>query len=275
MALKIKLTSLILIPVFIIALVIVLIIIFSSDTYVNRDYPEIKEKGVLKVVTDYNTLGYYASGDTIAGFNKELLDAIEKYSGLKIEVDLENDLLKSMQGLRSGKYDLIARNIPINTNLKDHLAFTQPILRNKLVLVQPKNRGEGEDPMPIRSHLDLAKVTIDVSKASPAILRLKNLSREIGDTIFIREDSLYEVPQLIMKVASGEINYTVSDASTARLLAQKLPAIDIETDIGFTHLEAWAVRRNTPALLDSLNSWLNRIQDSREFLILYNKYYKE
>ncbi|MDR1810460.1 MAG: transporter substrate-binding domain-containing protein [Prevotella sp.] len=238
-----------------------------------QDLPEIQAAGILRVVTDYNSTGYYVSGDTMAGFNCELLKVVERYSGLKVEVEVENDLMKSIEGLNSGKYDLIARNLPVNVDMKEQVAFTQPIIRNKLVLVQRK-AASGSPLKLIRSHLDMAHVTVYVPKASPAILRLENLAREIGDTIFIREDSLYEASQLIMKVAAGEIDYTVSDANTARILSKKLRDIDARTDIGFTHLEAWAVRQSSPILLDSLNVWLNRFQDTKQFLRLYNRYYK-
>ena len=30
-----------------------------------RDYPEIKEEGILRLVTEYNQSGYYVAGDTI------------------------------------------------------------------------------------------------------------------------------------------------------------------------------------------------------------------
>jgi membrane-bound lytic murein transglycosylase MltF len=248
-------------------------VIFLSDNETERDWPEIREAGTLRVVTDYNSTGYYVSGDTIAGFNCELLKVIEQYSGLKVEVEVENDLMKSIEGLNNDEYDLIARNIPVNVDMKGQVAFTQPIIRNKLVLIQRK-ASKNDTHKLIRSHLNMANVTVYVPKASPAILRLENLSREIGDTIFIREDSLYEVSQLIMKVAAGEIDYTVSDANTARILSKKIQGIDTQTDIGFTHLEAWAVRQSSPILLDSLNAWLNRFQDTQQFPQLYNRYYR-
>jgi membrane-bound lytic murein transglycosylase MltF len=248
-------------------------VMFLSDDEPEKDWPEIREAGTLRVVTDYNSTGYYVSGDTMAGFNCELLKVIEQYSGLKVEVEVENDLMKSIEGLNNGEYDLIARNIPVNVDMKEQIAFTRPIIRNKLALIQRKT-AKNDMHKPIRSHLDMANVTVYVPKASPAILRLKNLSREIGDTIFIREDSLYETPQLIMKVAAGEIDYTVSDANTARILSKKIQGIDALTDIGFTHLEAWATRQSSPILLDSLNGWLNRFQDTKQFLQLYNRYYR-
>lgn len=237
-----------------------------------RDYHEIMLSGELNVVTDYNSIGLYVSGDSLQGFQREMLLALEKEWGIKVNLFLENSLDENLAGLQTRRYDLVARNIPVNTELKDTFAFTHPITLNKQVLIQRKQ--EYNDSIePIRQHLDLAGKTIYVADDSPAILRLNNLSHEIGDTIFIVEDPTYEAEQLVMMVASGDIDFTVCDEKMAMRLAKLLPEIDIETDISFTQLESWAVRKESPLLLDSLNSWLDRFKTTTTFSRIYRKYY--
>ena len=237
-----------------------------------RDYSEIISSGELNVVTDYNSIGLYVSGDSLQGFQREMILALEKEWGIKVNLFLENSLDENLEGLQAMRYDLVARNIPVNMQLKDTFAFTNPITLNKQVLVQRKQ--EYNDSVgPIRQHLDLAGKTIRVAADSPAILRLNNLSHEIGDTIFIVEDPTYEAEQLVMMVASGDIDFTVCDEKMALRLAKLLPEIDIETDISFTQLESWAVRKDSPVLLDSLNHWLDRFKTTRAFRQLYRKYY--
>lgn len=236
------------------------------------DYPEIAKSGVLRIVTNMDPVGYYPSSDTIAGYNHDILVAIEKYSNLKFEISLENSLDKCFEGLESGKYDLVARNIPINTNLRSQYKFTSTILYNKLVLIQRKAEyNDGMDP--IKNHLDLANKTFHIPVNSPYKVRINNLAHEIGDSIFIAEDSLYEVNQLAMMVASKDIDYTVCDIKTAEKLASQIPEIDINTDIGFTHLEGWAVREQSSILLDSLNNWITRLKNSPEYLIIQKRYF--
>lgn len=263
--------------IFIFSTVIVGYILFNiyKGEYkeVHVDIEDIRSNGQLNVVTNYNSISYYVSDDTIAGFTHEMLNELAKISNLKLNVTVENNIEKCIQGLKEGKFDIIAQNTPINNSLKDRLSFTKPIIRNKLVLVQ-RIPDEGDNKELIRNHLNLAKTTINVPPSSPAILRLKNLSNEIGDTIYIVEDSLYDASQLIMKVASKEIDFTVSDIVIAQKLKKDIPEIDIKTDIGFTHLEAWAVRKTSPMLLDSLNHWISEIQNSKKFRHIYLKYYK-
>lgn len=248
--------------------------LLKTDKPKFRDFKEIENSKVLRVVTDYNQLGYYVSGDTIAGFNHDLLQLFQSFiPGVKVEIFVENNLEKSIEGLESRKYDLIARNITTIEELRSRLAFSQPIARSKYVLIQRKAMFN-DSISPIRDHLNLAKKTIYVPKGSPAMVRLKNLSFEIGDTIYIVEDDIYEATQLAMMVAKGEIDYSVCEEGVAEKIKSVLPEVDMLTDIGFTHLEAWAVRKDAPILLDSLNTWISRIQETKEYAKIYKKYYK-
>lgn len=237
-----------------------------------RDYNEIIDSGVLNVVTDYNSIGYFVSGDSVAGFQYEILKALEDDLNVKVNLFLENSLDDNLKGLQSQKYDLIARNIAVNSELRELYYFTEPLTLNKLILVQRKAEYNNNTE-PVRQHLDLAKKSIYVPEDSPSILRLTNLSHEIGDTIFIIKDSTYGSEQLVMMVASGNIDYTVCDEKTALRLSETLPEIDIETDISFTQIESWVLRKDSPILLDSLNNWLDRIKNSKRFKEIYNRYY--
>lgn len=266
---------LIVLSVLIIAGTLIYFLTKGDEEYkeLKRDYPEIAESGIIRVVTDYNPIGYFVSGDTIAGFNHDLLQLLQTYTPMKIEVSLESNLDKAIDALNAGKYDILARSIPVTSELRDTVSFTEPIVQNKQVLVQRKKKyNDGTEP--IRSHLDLANKTLYVPKNSPAILRIRNLSHEIGDSIYIKEDDVYGSEQLAMMVASKEIDFAVCDELVAKQLSLSLPEIDYATLIGFTHFEAWAVRKNSPVLLDSLNVWINRAKGIKQYNDLIKKYYK-
>ena len=238
-----------------------------------RDYPEIKEEGILRMITEYNQSGYFVSGDTVQGFQYELSQAIAKLSGLEVQTHLEMSLAKSFEELSDNKCDVIARNIPITSEMRENYLFTEPIVLNKQVLVQrtaEANNGQA----PIRNQLDLAQKTLYIPKDSPALLRLQNLGHEIGDTIYVVEDELYSTEQLMIMVAKGDIDYAVCDQQIARMTQKKLPEVDILTDVSFTQLQSWAVRKDSPVLLDSLNSWLQQIKNSGLYDQIYKRYYK-
>ena len=101
-----------------------------------RDYPEIKEEGILRLVTEYNQSGYYVAGDTIEGFQYELSQAIAQLSGLEIQIFLEMSLAESFDMLEENNCDAVARNIPITSEIKEKYLFTEPIVLDKQVLIQ-------------------------------------------------------------------------------------------------------------------------------------------
>ncbi|MDD6836730.1 MAG: transporter substrate-binding domain-containing protein [bacterium] len=239
-----------------------------------RDYPEIQAEGVLHVVTEYNQSGYYVKGDTIEGFQYELCQAIARESGLEVQIHLEMNLSESYRMLNEQTCDLIAQNIPITNEIKDSFLFTDPLVLNKQVLVQ-RTAAANHGIEPIRNQLDLAKKTLYIPQHSPARLRLINLEHEIGDTLYWVEEERYSSEQLAIMVAKGDIDFAVCDQQIAQLAQQRMNELDIQTDISFTQLQAWAVRKSSPILRDSLNVWLKRVHDNGLYDKLYKQYYNK
>ncbi len=240
-----------------------------------RDHPrsmkEIQSSGVLRMVTDYTPLSYYLEGDSLTGFDYELARMVGKRSGLAIEITPEVSLSKSIEGLHNGQYDIIARQLPVTSEIKEELAFTVPIQLNKQVLVQRKADSLNQEI--IRNQLDLAGKTLHIVSDAPTRLRINNLAREIGDTIYIQEEKTYGAEQLIMMVATGDIEFAVCDKAIALKMSKDYPQIDCETDISFTQFQAWALRKTDQVLLDSLNKWITEIQQEEKYKKLYNTYF--
>lgn len=238
-----------------------------------RDYDEIVKSGVLRAITEYNSISFHADGDSITGFHYELLNAFAESKGLKAEITPEMSFNKQMDGVQNGLYDILANNTVVTTESKDSLMFTRPIILTKQILAQRKPEGEADSTF-IRNQLELANKTLHVVEASPAILRIQNLSNEIGDTIYINEIEKYGQEQLLAMVAHGDIDYAVCDENIAKASLEDFPQLDIETAIGFSQFYSWGVSKHSPALLDTLNAWLDKYIASKEFKKLYKKYYK-
>ena len=241
--------------IYLILLAMVVVTMFSlwesSHQPIVRDYPEIEKEGVLRVTTEYSPTSYYIDGDSILGLQYELCQAIAKVSGLEVQLNLEMSLTKSFLDLESGEIDVIARNIPITTENKELYLFTDPIWLNKQVLVQRTEKANG------------------------GIKPIHNLEEEIGDTIYTHEDELYSDEQLIIMVAKGDIDFAVCDQQSAKKMKERFPQIDISTDISFTQLQSWAIRKESPILLDSLNLWLRKAKESDNFKKIFQHYYKK
>jgi membrane-bound lytic murein transglycosylase MltF len=235
--------------------------IIGKNTRSKRDFSHISQEGILNLVTVYNLVNYYVSGDTITGLQYDLCKYIERRCGLTVNIFLENNLEMCVKKLENNTYDVIAHNIPITNENRKFLSFTLPIALGKQVLVQRKP-VPGDTVFFIRNQLDLADKEVYVSQNSPSILRLQNLSEEIAEPIYVKEMELSTAEQLIYMVANKEIDYAVMDKELAIKNSVSFPGIDIETDISFTQLQAWAVRKTSPVLLDSLNVWISDFKNN-------------
>ena len=259
-------------------LIICLIIMFilrnnlKSETSQIRDYPEILKEDTLRIVTDYNPLSYYVTQDSIIGFDYELANLISKRSGLAVLVFPEVSLSKSLQGLNKNVYDIVGRTLPVTKENKQEYNFTETILLNKQVLIQRKPEFNN-NTKPIRNQLDLARKTLYIISDAPTRYRIENLAHEIGDTIYVKEETKYGAEQLVIMVAKGDIEFAVINENIAQQMASEFPEIDYQTDISFTQFQSWALRKTSPVLLDSLNVWLKDIKESAEFQILTKKYF--
>ena len=120
-----------------------------------RDYQTIVESGILRAVTEYNSISYFADGDTVSGFHYELLNAFARSKGLTPEIIPEMSFEKRQEGILTGKYDILANSTIVTSESKDSFLFTHPILLNKQVLVQRKPELEN-DSMYIHSQLELS-----------------------------------------------------------------------------------------------------------------------
>ena len=103
-----------------------------------RQYEEIVSSGILRAVTEYNSISFHVQEDTLGGLHYELLHAFAQAKGLKVEITPEMSATKRIEGIQNGNYDVLANNVLISSDRNDSLLFTHPILQSKQVLVQRK-----------------------------------------------------------------------------------------------------------------------------------------
>jgi len=208
------------------------------------------------------------------------LKLLAEYLSVDLEIIVSNDIEDTFNKLNTGECDLLALNLTVTKDRNKIVNFVESYNFTKQVLIQrkPKNwkrmRKSDVEKKLIRNQLDLANKTVYVQKNSAFSKRLVNLSDEIGDSIIIIEVENYSAEQLITLVARGEIDYTVSDENVAMLNQTYYPDIDVKTAISFPQKLAWAVRKDSPELLNTLNEWVLKFRRTARYNIIYDKYYK-
>lgn len=240
---------------------------------------QIRSKGKLSVVTEYNSISYFIYRGQPLGFQYDMLQDLADHMDLDLEVSVSNDLEQNFRDLEERTVDLIAMSLTVTSERKSEVAFTIPFLQTRQVLVQRKpdrweqmNSKQIETSL-IRNQLNLAGKEVYVQAGSVYANRLRSLSDEIGGGIEINEVQL-ESEQLVHRVALGEIKYAICDENVGLVNSTYFPQLDVGTAISFPQHVAWAVHPESDSLKAEIDVWLEEYRTTRNYALLYNKYFK-
>lgn len=255
----------------IIILISCFLLIHKSKSRIH-DLPAILKSGRLIVLTDSSSTGFCLKGDSVSGFQYELVKAFADTLGVELVISEQNDLKAGIDQLKNGDYDIIASFIPITTQWKKDASFTIPIHTSRQVLVQRLSQDSLQSKK-ITKHLQLSNDTIFIPENSPYKMRLLHLSNEIASPIHIIEMKNVSTEQMVHLVAIGKIKCTICDEQFALKLKVKYPNLDVSLPIGFDQQQAWVVHPKSQKLLNELNDFLSDFLGSSAYWKIYRKYY--
>lgn len=248
----------------------------------NYDLEQIKKRGKIIALTDNSSTSFYIyKGDSL-GYEYEQLRLFAKEIGVELQMVVAKNLDTIFNQLNGCEVDIVAANLTVTKERSEIVDFSSPLILAQQVLVQRKPEGwesmssKERDSKLIRNTVDLSGKNVFVRKGSSFYARLKSLSEEIGAKINIVEaPGEVNTEQLISMVANGQIDYTIADENVALNNQTYFSNLDVETPISFPQKIAWAIRKNSPQLLNALNTWLEGRKNSEENIELYAKYFKK
>lgn len=219
-----------------------------------RDYPQIQAEGILRILATYEDFKTSELEPNAQSEALGLANHIGELSGLTINVLLEDNADKALEMLRLQQVDVIAQPIVRTAGIDTtQFVWINDMTTGPVYLVQRR------DSLLIDKQLYLAGKTVHLPKGSPLGLFIQHLSEEIGDSIYIAEDPIYNTEQIVMQVASGGIAYTLCSEHEARHYRRLYPDLDISLPVSYSLRRGWLVRRSSPILADSISHWLLRI----------------
>lgn len=254
---------------------------FYTEPVVELDLETIRQRGYINALVDNNSISYFIYKGRPMGYEYELLQLLANELKVGLKIKVTSGVERAMEQLNNGEGDILAFPLTVNKPRKQWVSFTRAQFNTYQVLVQrkPENwRKLNSDQISsrlIRHPMDLGGKEVHVIKGTSHELRLQNLTEELGTDIIINQDTLNaESESLIRKVATGEIDYTVSDHTMAQVNAAYYPNLDVNTVLSIPQQIAWAVRKNSPELQKAVDNWLSRVKKESTFMVIYNRYFK-
>lgn len=246
-----------------------------------RDLDAIKKEGKLKVLLAYSSTSYFLYRGKPMGYEYELLQRLADHLQLELEIKISNNLDMLLNNLIEGQADIVAYGLAITEDRKKIAAFTDYLYVTKQVLVQKKPVNWRKMTLDnikksiVQDPLELIGDTVSVRENTSYFKRINNLSKEMGGNIII--DTLegnLSTAEIIQMVADGKIKYTIADKNLASINSSYFPILDTNVPVSFSQRIAWAVRPNSPQLLEATNSWIKKYRKKSEYNVIYNKYFK-
>lgn len=206
----------------------------------------------INVAIEISPMGVTTLGDTLSGYYYDMINRMATEHGRMLRFHPFTQLQTALDGLDEGRYQVVVSDIPITAELKNRYIFVQSGEIDRQVLVQ---RRDTAGKVEFETQFDLAGKEVNVPHNSPFISRLRNLSHEIGDTIYVTEDPQYSSEQLIIMTALGEIPNAVVSARVATPLLQQYPDLDASLEISLNQFHGWAMSPRDSLLQQEIASW--------------------
>ena len=242
----------------------------KEETY---DFPRILESDTLRILTLNTSTSYFMYRDQPMGVHYDMIREFCRQYHLVPEIIVAPGTASLMRMLQEGVGDVIAYHMPVTREGRDSVIYCGMQQINHQVLVQRAMRGDTL----VNDVTGLIGKRVMVVNGSRYHQRLLHLNEELGGGILIEtagSDTLV-TEDLIRMVSRGEIGYTVADDDLARLNRTYFRNLYTDLPISFDQRSSWVVRRDTPVLADSLNSWFDSKTEEPVFLRIMKRYFEE
>lgn len=234
-----------------------------------KDLDAIIDNGVLRVLTENGAVSFYEYKDKYLGFEYDILDTFARSIGVKLEVKMISDPEDFVKKLNNYEGDIIACNKPITMDDRQLHSFSMPYNHSFQVLIQ-----RNDPDSLIRDIGSLSNKTLHIRNKSAFVKRILHLQEEIGAKIEIATLPDYPIAEdLIEKVSTGEIDYTIAMENTARIEQSCVTNIDISTLLSVRQNIAFGLRKSDEKLKEKLDYFLDDFLYSKDYKLLRKKYF--
>ncbi len=241
----------------------------NKDEVFTSDLPDLKKRGVLRILTRNTAATYYLYRGELVGFEYDLAREFAKQQGLEVEIIVPPTREDLIPWLLAGRGDVIAASMTLTEKRKSSgAAFSRPYLFVTETLV-----GRADEP-PFESIDQLQGRTVVVRPGSSYMSSLKKIQSS-GVEFQIKQAPVdMETEQIIGAVAKKEYDLTVADSHILAIELTYRNDIRALMPLGAKSPLVWAANPKNKKLIDAINTFFKKEYKGLFYNITYNKYFK-
>lgn len=226
----------------------------------------ILERGELRVVTRNTPTTYYVGADGPRGPEFDLVQGFAESLGVTLVIETVDAVSDVLPRLRSGEVDLAAAGLSMTDARREYVDFGHPYNSVDMHLIYKLGSGRP------RSVEQLVGSRIEVVAGSSHADMLQALKADVPGLEWTENPDV-EVVDLLEKVASGEVDYTIADSTNYNIQRHFYPELRVALELAVDDPIAWAYRKDSDSLLARADRYL--IEAERRGLVaqVHDRYY--
>jgi membrane-bound lytic murein transglycosylase MltF len=245
-----------------------------------------QQRRLIRVLVSYSDTNFFVMRGKYRGLEYELLREYGRFLNRqppkhKIKTNIVFRAIpfeRLIPALREGRGDIAAAGLTITPERRKLVAFTTPYITNINEIIVTSKPAQG-----LKGLNDLAGRKVHVVAGSSYVQHLKRLNEQfkrdgLKPVNIVQADKNLEAEDVLQMVNSGIFELTVVDHHIADLWSKVLTDLVLRKDLVLNSggKIAWAVRKENPELLASLNKFVKKHgQGTLLGNILIKRYYKD
>ncbi len=245
-----------------------LLLLLGSCAEKPTQLQQVKDAGVLRVLTRNTPSTYFQDRNGETGFEYELARGFARHLGVRLQVETADTLDEVFSRIhRPGGPDLAAAGLIVTPAREKQVHFTRSYLETVTQVVYHRGRPRPTSPE------DLAGKHILVIKDSAQAEALARLRRRIPELRY-EESSEVESVDLLEMVDRGQIDITLIESNELAMNQFAFSNVRTAFNLDETNQLAWVVDdRKDQTLLDAANAWLKQAMEKGTIRQLGERYY--
>lgn len=230
--------------------------IHAYDNYTETgDLPGLLKQGKLRILVDISNSDSLHREATIQDLELSEAKRLATRLGLEPVVLYANNFDQLIPLLNEGKGDVIANYMVINEERQQKVDFSIPTASTQLVLISR------DDTKPISDSTDLSGKTLVVTKGTVFETAARRfVEKHPGLKLKVSERNYVE---LVIDVAESHIDLTIAENHIFNQVSQFKDNIIENYTFPGKYQVGWAVRKNSPELLQAMNDFIRHSKLTR------------
>jgi len=243
------------------------------DSDPKSELDKVRERGVLRVGTLNNQLAYYIGPDGPTGLDYEIAKRFADELGVRLEIKPVYRLSGLFPALDNNEIDIVAAGLSQTAKRIGKYRAAPAYYYVSQQVAYKKNEWRPRNSEKLAEHLKKGESTLAVISDSHFVQTLEKLQQEYPDLTF-SVDRNSDVKDLLKKVSTGELAFTVADSVELSLAQRLYPDIAVAYELTEDQPISWYMRKgDDESLYALLIEFFGEIKQSGELATLEEKYF--